>query len=80
MIEINIKLEERDRILEAFGVETSEQVRERMILYLNTVVNDHERNVEVSKAVAAYTFTPLTEIVDEPVEDPDEPPIDEPIE
>lgn len=68
MMKININLKEEDRILKAFGVESSEQVRERLILYLNTVVNDYEQNIEVSKAIEAYTFIPLTEIVDEPVE------------
>lgn len=78
MIEINIKLEEKDRVLEAFNVESSEQLREHLMFYLNTTVKDFERNIEVSKAIEAYTFEPLIEIANEPVGDSDEPPIEEP--
>lgn len=78
MIEINIRLEEENRILEAFAVESSEQLREHLVFYLNATVKDFERNIEVSKAIEAYTFVPLTEIVDESAEDSDEPPIEDP--
>lgn len=62
MIEIIIKLEEQERVYEALGVETDEEIRERLVRHLNTIVDDYERGVEMQKTVESYEFKPLLEL------------------
>lgn len=62
MIEVTIRLEEQERVYEALGVETDEEIRERLVRYLNTIVDDHERGVEMQKTVESYEYKPLIEL------------------
>ena len=78
MLEIIIRLEERERIFKAFSMDSSEAVKEELVSYLNSRVNDYEQSVEMQKVIDEYRFIPLTELVEEsPLEDPEEP-IEEP--
>lgn len=65
MLEIVIRLEEDERVFNAFNADSSEDVKEELMNYLNSRVNDYEQNIEVQKVVEAYEFTPLIEVQEE---------------
>lgn len=64
-MKINIQLTEDERILTAFNVQSSDEIKDSLIAYLNSRVNDYEQSVEMQKVAETYTFVPLIEIQDE---------------
>lgn len=79
MIEISIKLEELERVLQALKVETPEDIKAELVNYLNSRVYESERDDAIQKTISLYKFKPLVVVPDEPpVEDSDEPPIEDP--
>lgn len=65
MLEIIIRLEEEERVFNAFNADSSEDVKEKLMSYLNSRVNDYEQNIEMQKVVETYEFTPLIEVQEE---------------
>lgn len=62
MVEILIRLEEHERVLNALNVSTNEEIKAKLMSYLNSRVNDFEQSIEMQKVVETYEFIPLIEL------------------